>query len=134
MSKIGEILINATRQKMDFHKRNASGKASQSLKEVSYSEGIRIMGVDYFSSIFDGVKAGGSLTLNDLNAWAKAKQKKYGVGRSSAGILKRILEGNAVINSEPERLHIDKQVLKETKTSISIEARKQINKKVRLWI
>ena len=77
MSKIGEILINATRQKMDFHKRNASGKVSQSLKEVSYSEGIRIMGVDYFSSIFEGVKAGSSLTLGDLNKWAKAKQIRF---------------------------------------------------------
>tara|TARA_R110000764_G_C10965366_1_gene378672 strand:+ start:50 stop:454 length:405 start_codon:yes stop_codon:yes gene_type:complete len=134
MSKIGEILINATRQKMDFHKRNASGKASQSLKEVSYSEGIRIMGVDYFSSIFEGVKAGSSLTLGDLNKWAKAKQSRYGFGFSSPSTLKNILEGNAVINSQPKKLNIDKQVLKETKTSIDIEARKQIKKRVKSWI
>jgi len=131
MSKIGEILINATRQKMDFHKRNASGTASQSLKEVAYDGGIRVVGVEYFEDIFEGVKAGGSLTLNDLNSWAKAKQSKYGVGVSSPSVLKRILEGNAAINKEPERLHIDNQVIKETKASIDKEVRKYITTKIK---
>jgi hypothetical protein len=115
---------------MDFHKRNASGKASQSLKEVPYFGGVKIMGIDYFDSIFNGVKAGGSLTLSDLNKWAKAKQSRYGFGSSSPSTLKNILEGNAVINSQPKKLHIDSQVIKQTKTSVDIEVRKQIKKRV----
>jgi len=135
MSKIGEILINATRQKMEFHKRNASGTASQSLKEVPYSGGIRIMGVEYFEDIFEGVKAGGSLTLNDLNSWQATRVSRYSDpndwGVSSKPTLKRIKEGNAWINKQEERLHIDNQVIKETKASIDKEVKKYINTKIK---
>jgi len=132
MSKIGEILINATRQKMEFHKRNASGTASQSLKEVPYSGGIRIMGVDYFDSIFNGIPAGQGVTKTTLIAWQSSRRKIYSDpndwGISSQQAANNINDGDAWINSQQERLHIDKQVKKETKDSIDKEIRKHINK------
>ena len=133
MSKLGEILINATRKKMDFHKRNASGKASQSLREQPYDGGLRIMGVNYFDEIFNGVPKNTSLTLSSLNQWAKQKQSKYGVGVGGRSALKNILEGNAWINKQTERLNIDKQVLKEQKLKISTEVRRTVNRNIKKW-
>ena len=134
MSKIGEILINETRKQMEFHKRNASGKASMSLREVAYDGGIRIMGIDYFDEIFNGIPSGGGLSLSSLNQWAGIKQAKYGVGSGGQGVLNRILKGNAWVNSQPEKLNIDKKVTLKTKLELDKAVKIQIDKQIRKWI
>jgi len=134
MSKLGEILINETRKKMEFHKRNASGKASESLREVAYDGGVRIMGIDYFNNIFNGIPSGSGLSLSTLNNWATVKQSRYNVGIGGRNVLKNILEGNAWINKQPEKLNIDKKVLTEQKTNIDKEVRRTINRKIKVWM
>ena len=134
MSKLGEILINETRKKMEFHKRNASGKASESLREVAYDGGVRIMGIDYFNNIFNGIPSGSELSLSTLNNWATVKQARYNVGIGGRNVLKNILEGNAWINKQPEKLNIDKKVLTEQKTNIDKEVRRTINRKIKVWM
>lgn len=134
MTKIADILINETRKQMEFHKRNASGKASMSLREQPYDKGIRVMGVDYFENIFNGIPAGTNLTLSNLNEWAKKKQARYGVGVSSKFTLRMIKIGNAWINNKPEKLHIDTKVLVKKKEEINTEVKKYLDKKIRAWI
>lgn len=134
MSKLGELLIKATKEKMEYHKRNASGKAVNSLKEEGYNGGIRILGIDYFENIFNGIPANSKLTLTELNEWAKIKQQRYNVGVGGVGVLKKILEGNAWINKQKEKLNIDKQVLKEQKQRIDTEVRILMNRKIKKWI
>ena len=133
MSKVGEILINATREKMEFHQRNASGKASASLKEVRTKSGIQIVGVDYFDEIFNGIPAGGNLTLKQLGNWAGIKQARYGVGSGGRKALSNILFGNAWVNSQPDKLHLDNKTLTENRQEIDIEVKKHINKLILQW-
>ena len=138
MSKIGEILINETRKQMEFHKRNASGKASMSLREVAYDGGIRIMGIDYFDEIFNGIPSGGNLSLTGLFNWKGQRTARYSDpsdwGVASQPTLNRILKGNAWVNSQPEKLNIDKKVTLKTKLELDKAVKIQIDKQIRKWI
>lgn len=134
MLRVSEILINETRKQMEFHKRNASGQASQSLIEEVYDGGVRILGVDYFDNIFNGVPANSDLTLVELNEWAKIKQARYNVGIGGKAAWRNILLGDAWINSQPEKLNIDKKVLASKQKEIDVEVQKIIDKRITEWI
>jgi len=93
------------------------------------------MGVDYFDSIFNGIPAGQGVTVSTLVGWVKNRSKIYSDpndwGRASQKAADNINDGNAWINTQVKRLHIDKQVKKETKTSIDKEVKKYINTKIK---
>ncbi len=139
MLRVSEILINELRDQLETHQRNASGQASESLRENLVYNGqvltnIQVVGVDYFDSIFNGIPAGGSLSLSTLNQWASKKQSRYGVGVGGPNVLKRILQGNAWINSQPEKLHLDAKTLNKVQSQIDIEVNKIIEENINKWI
>ena len=85
MLRVSEILINELRWQLEDKERNETNTASDSLRENLVYNGttltnIQVVGVDYFDSIFNGIPAGGKLTLDRLNQWAATKQSRYGVG------------------------------------------------------
>ena len=135
MLRISEILIKGLQKNLEIHKRNASGTASASLREnvirkFGVITNIQILGIDYFDDIFNGT-TGKSLTLSDLNQWAATKQKKYGVGFGGPSVLKRILEGKAWVNSQPEKLNLDTKTLMEHKNEVDTEVKKLMTKQIK---
>ena len=61
MLRVSEILINELQGQLESNERNASGQASESLRENLVYNGqvltnIQVVGVDYFDSIFNGIQ------------------------------------------------------------------------------
>ena len=122
MSQLGDFLKIKIEQKMDYHKRSASGEAVRSLREVIDGDHLYIYGVDYWEEINNGIPAGTRVGLDELWDWVMNRSKRYsnpndwGVG--GVVVQKNIFEGNAWINKQKERLQITKQVLDENRREI----------------
>lgn len=116
---------------MDFHKRQATGKAVESLREEFSSNGVKIFGIDYWKEINEGIPAGTSVSLDVLSSWVNSRSSRYpnpdDWGIDGPFVQRNILMGNAWINKQKERLNIDKQVITNTKTKLDIEVKKQID-------
>lgn len=126
MSVIGDILKSETSKMMDFHKRQATGKAVESLREEFSSNGVKIFGIDYWKEINEGVKAGTLVSLDSLINWGKGKSSRYGISLPPFSAIQRRLYAKG--SSTPqEKLEIAKQVLISTKTKLDIEVKKQID-------
>ena len=64
MSQLGDFLKIKIEQKMDYHKRSASGEAVRSLREVIDGDHLYIYGVDYWEEINNGIPAGTPLLIS----------------------------------------------------------------------
>ena len=139
--KISEILIEETKRLMDYHKRSASGEAVNSLQEVVLKNGtvineIQIVGIDYFKDIFNGIPAGRSVTISTLQDWVKNRNKRYGAehqGVASPSVVKNIAAGNAWINKQEEKLHIDSQVLVNKQLELDTEVETLTTNQIEQW-
>ena len=126
MSQLGDFLKIKIEQKMDYHKRSASGEAVRSLREVIDGDHLYIYGIDYWEEINEGIPAGTRVGLDELFDWVMNRSKRYpnpddsGIGGEI--VQKNIFRGRAKINSQPERLHITKQVLDENRREIARQA------------
>jgi hypothetical protein len=126
MSQLGDFLKIKIEQKMDYHKRSASGEAVRSLREVIDGDHLYIYGIDYWEEINNGIPAGTRVGLDELWEWVMNRSKRYpnprdwGVG--GVPVQKAIFKGRAAINSQPDRLHITKQVLDENRREIARKA------------
>ena len=126
MSQLGDFLKIKIEQKMDYHKRSASGEAVRSLREVIDGDHLYIYGIDYWEEINEGIPAGTRVGLDELFDWVMNRSKRYsnpndwGVGGKI--VQRHIFQGKAKINSQPERLHITKQVLDENRREIAQKA------------
>jgi len=126
MSQLGDFLKIKIEQKMDYHKRSASGEAVRSLREVIDGDHLYIYGVDYWEEINNGIPAGTRVGLDELRGWVVNRSKRYtnpnDWGKSGLLVQKNIFEGNAWINDQKERLQITKQVLDENRREIARKA------------
>ena len=126
MSQLGDFLKIKIEQKMDYHKRPASGEAVRSLREVIDGDHLYIYGIDYWEEINEGIPAGTRVGLDELFDWVMNRSKRYpnpddwGIGGEI--VQKNIFRGRARINAQPERLHITKQVLDENRREIARQA------------
>lgn len=131
MSRIFDILKKATEEKMDFHKRQATGQAVESLREVQTLDSIKVYGIDYWKEINEGVKAGTLVSLESLSNWQQGKQSRYGVRLPPLKAIQRKLYTRG--SSTPQdKLQITKQVIESTKNEIGLEVRKLVNKNLKL--
>jgi hypothetical protein len=126
MSQLGDFLKIKIEQKMDYHKRSASGEAVRSLREVIDGDHLYIYGIDYWEEINEGIPAGTRVGLDELFDWVTNRSKRYpnpddwGIG--GVVVQRNIFQGRAKINSQPERLHITKQVINENIREIAQKA------------
>ena len=127
MSQLGDFLKIKIEQKMDYHKRSASGEAVRSLREVIDGDHLYIYGVDYWEEINNGIPAGTRVGLDELFDWVNNRSKRYpnsdDWGIASKQVQENIFDGRAAINFKPEKLHITKQVLNENKNEIAAKVR-----------
>ena len=130
MSTLGDLLIKKLKDKMEYHKRSASGQAVASLKERYQDGSIQILGVDYWDNINNGVPSGTNVSISDLDNWVKARQSRYSNpddwGKSGRIVQKNLLRGDAWINKQPEKLQIVSKVLTENKAEINRMAKKKV--------
>ena len=126
MSQLGDFLKIKIEQKMDYHKRSASGEAVRSLREVIDGDHLYIYGVDYWEEINNGIPAGTRVGLDELRGWVVNRSQRYpnpnDWGKNGLLVQKNIFEGNAWINKQRERLQITKQVLDENRREIARKA------------
>lgn len=130
MSRVGNILINAIKDKMEFYKRNATGEAVESLQERPTSNGIQIVGVDYFDNIFNGTPAGTLVDIVDLARWKSAKESRYSIKLPSVEAIQTSISNNGA-PKDKDGLNIDAKVLNEQRQNIDKEIKIYINKIVR---
>ena len=136
MSSLGDFLKKQIKDKMEFHKRSASGESVETLREKLKDGHLLIYGVDYWEEINNGIPSGTNVSLTDLVTWVNNRSQKYSNpndwGIASSAAVKNIKEGNAWINSQPERLQIIKQVTDENKTEITRQAEKLVGELLKL--
>mgnify|MGYP006921300418 CR=1 FL=1 len=105
MQRISEILIDSTKKVMDFHKRQATGEAVLSMREVRTKDGLQIVGVDYWKQINEGTPKGTLIPLSDIQRWIQAKEGRYSVKLPSAkAIQTSILNNGAPKNKQGLRI------------------------------
>lgn len=133
MSRLGDFLKKALRDKMEFHKRSATGEAVESLREEIKGSHLYIYGVDYWKEINEGTPAGTLIPLADIQRWAQAKEGRYSITLPAAtAIQRRIYAKGAAINEEPEKLGISTQVVKENRSEITDLAEELVGKLLKL--
>jgi len=71
--QIGRELVEAVRATMQTLGRNATGRASDSLRYEVRIDGVDVFGVDYFEQIDKGTPAGTVVDLSNLVEWVAAK-------------------------------------------------------------
>jgi hypothetical protein len=126
MSQLGDFLKIKIEQKMDYHKRSASGEAVRSLREVIDGDHLYIYGIDYWEEINEGIPAGTRVGLDELFDWVMNRSKRYpnpvdwGVG--GRRVQRNIFIGDAWINTQKDRLQITKQVINENRREIARKA------------
>jgi len=137
MGIIADFLIKKTKEKMDFHKRQASGQAVESLIERSTISRIQVYGIDYWENIDNGIPSGTSVSLTTLDKWVSHRKGRYSSpsdwGVSGPTVQKNIQEGNAWINSQTERLNITPKVLNENKNAINEMVKNYVDTNIRQW-
>ena len=121
MSQLGDYLIKTIRQKMDYHKRIASGESVKMLREEIKDGHLYIYGVDYWDEINNGVPAGTLVDIEDLRSWVNAKSQRYGGSFPPVTAIQRKIYAKG--SSTPkENLDIIPKVLKKNETEITRQA------------
>lgn len=132
MGRIGDFLIKQTKIKMDFHKRQASGQAVESLIERSTISRIQVYGVDYWENIDNGTPAGTLVSLTKLEKWISDKKARMGGNFPSAAVIqRRIYENGAPKDSNG--LDITPKVLNENKNAIDEMVKNYVDTNIRQW-
>tara|TARA_R110001606_G_scaffold209404_1_gene356645 strand:- start:328 stop:723 length:396 start_codon:yes stop_codon:yes gene_type:complete len=130
MSSLGDYLIKTIRQKMEDHKRIASGESVRMLREEIKQDHLYIYGVDYWDEINNGVKAGTLVSIADLQNWISNKQSRYGGSFPPASAIQRKIFAKG--SSTPkENLQIIDKVLAD-KREITRLAKKIIFKELNI--
>jgi hypothetical protein len=126
MTPIAEFLITQTELIMEKHKRQATGEAVQSLKEVITKDGIQIVGIDYWKYINEGRTSGGMPPVNMIEKWKQAKERRYGITLPPAwAIAKKIAREGAP--TDKEGLEIPTKVLQANKAILDTLIKTYIN-------
>jgi hypothetical protein len=126
VSSLGDFLKKKIKEKMEFHKRIASGESVETLREEIKDGHLLIWGIDYWEEINEGIPAGTNVSMTTLVDWVNNRSKRYSSpadwGSASLNAQMNILDGKAAINSQPERLHIIKQVIQDNSAEITRQA------------
>ena len=126
MSLLGDFLKKQIKDKMEFHKRSASGESVETLREEIKDGHLLIWGVDYWEEINEGIPAGTNVSMTTLVDWVNNRSKRYSNkkdwGIASPQVQKKIAAGDAAINSQPEILHIIEQVIQDNRAEITRQA------------
>jgi hypothetical protein len=126
MSLLGDFLKKQIKDKMEFHKRSASGESVETLREEIKDGHLLIWGVDYWEEINEGIPAGTNVSMTTLVDWVNNRSGRYSNkkdwGIASPQVQKKIAAGKAAINSQPERLHIIEKVVNENRAEITRQA------------
>ena len=125
MSSLGDFLKKKIKDKMEFHKRSASGEAVETLREEIKGGRLLIYGVDYWEEINEGVKAGTLVDLEDIREWINNKSARYGGSFPPASAIQRKLY-NSGSSTKEEDLHIIEKVIDDNKTEITRQAEKLV--------
>lgn len=128
MTPIGEFLKEKTQEQMDFHKREASGEAMESIQERITNRGIQIVGIDYWEYINEGRTSGGMPPIDKIKQWMQDKSRRFGVVFDEGaewGIAKNIAKFGAPQNKAG--LKITEQVIQKNKTELNNLVKTHIN-------
>jgi hypothetical protein len=77
MSSLGDFLKKQIKDKMEFHKRSASGESVETLREEIKDGHLLIWGVDYWEEINEGIPAGTNVSMTTLVDWVNNRSKRY---------------------------------------------------------
>lgn len=132
MGRIADFLIKKTKEKMDFHKRQASGEAVLSLREESTITRIIVKGVDYWENIDKGTPAGTLVSLTALEKWIIAKQARIGGSFPSATVIQRKIYENGA-PKDSNGLDITPKVLNENKNAIDEMVKNYVDTNIKSW-
>jgi hypothetical protein len=121
MSSLGDFLKKQIKDKMEFHKRSASGESVETLREEIKDGHLLIWGVDYWEEINEGVKAGTLVDLEDIRGWINNKSARYGGSFPPASAIQRKLY-NKGSSTKDEDLHIIEKVVNENRAEITRQA------------
>ncbi len=117
MSKLGDFLKKQIKEKMEFHKRLASGESVKTLREEIKGNHFYIYGVDYWDNINNGTKKGTLVDLKDIREWISNKGSRYGGTFPPASVIQRKIYAEGT-NTPKEDLQIIDKVLKSNKAEI----------------
>lgn len=136
MSALGDFLKKSIREKMEFHKRSASGESVETLREELRGDHLLIWGVDYWDEINNGIPEGTDVSLSTLSEWVNNRSSRY-PNRSDWGVggwrvQNNIFMGEAAINQQPERLQIIKQVTDGNQSEITRQASDLVSELLKL--
>lgn len=132
MGRIADFLIKKTKEKMDFHKRQASGEAVLSLREESTITRIIVKGVDYWENIDKGTPAGTLVSLTALEKWIRSKQARIGGSFPSATVIQRKIYENGA-PKDSNGLDITPKVLNENKNAIDEMVKNYVDTNIKSW-
>jgi len=132
MGRIADFLIKKTKEKMDFHKRQASGEAVLSLREESTITRIIVKGVDYWENIDKGTPAGTLVSLTKLEKWISDKQARIGGSFPSATVIQRKIYENGA-PKDSNGLDITPKVLNENKNAIDEMVKNYVDTNIKSW-
>lgn len=132
MGRIADFLIKKTKEKMDFHKRQASGEAVLSLREESTITRIIVKGVDYWENIDKGTPAGTLVSLTKLEKWISDKKARIGGSFPSATVIQRKIYENGA-PKDSNGLDITPKVLNENKNAIDEMVKNYVDTNIKSW-
>jgi len=132
MGRIADFLIRKTKEKMDFHKRQASGEAVLSLREESTITRIIVKGVDYWENIDKGTPAGTLVSLTKLEKWISDKKARIGGSFPSATVIQRKIYENGA-PKDSNGLDITPKVLNENKNAIDEMVKNYVDTNIKSW-
>tara|TARA_R110000782_G_scaffold18057_1_gene50037 strand:+ start:30 stop:428 length:399 start_codon:yes stop_codon:yes gene_type:complete len=121
MSQLGDFLKKKIKDKMEFHKRSASGESVETLREEIRDGHLLIYGVDYWDNINNGVQAGTLVPLTDIQKWVSNKQSRYGGVFPAASAIQRKLFAQGSSTDEAD-LQIIPKVVNDNKAEITRQA------------
>jgi hypothetical protein len=131
VSSLGDFLKKQIKDKMEFHKRSASGESVETLREELKDGHLLIYGVDYWEEINEGVKPGTLVDLEDIREWINNKSARYGGSFPPASAIQRKLYSKGSSTKE-EDLHIIEKVIDDNKTEITRQAEKLVGELLKL--
>jgi len=132
MGRIADFLIKKTKEKMDFHKRQASGEAVLSLREESTITRIIVKGVDYWENIDKGTPAETLVSLTKLEKWISDKKARMGGSFPSATVIQRKIYENGA-PKDSNGLDITPKVLNENKNAIDEMVKNYVDTNIKSW-
>jgi len=131
VSSLGDFLKKQIKDKMEFHKRSASGESVETLREELKDGHLLIYGVDYWEEINEGVKPGTLVDLEDIREWINNKSARYGGSFPPVSAIQRKLYSKGSSTKE-EDLHIIEKVIDDNKTEITRQAEKLVGELLKL--